>query len=170
MPRRIRVLLRRRQVSALAELLDSAAPRTCDTVWSALPLEGPVFHAKRANNEIYILIPPFAPTGPGLENGTIVPASGDLVYFYFPPERVISYLTGLRGVIPEDVLADAAARGLIDLAVFYAGNNLLFDYLGATPGAVFAQIKQGLAEMAEACQDVWYAGAKGETLRFERAE
>jgi hypothetical protein len=46
----------------------------------------------------------------------------------------------------------------------------LIDYLAATPGTVSVQIKQGLAEMAEACQDIWYAGAKGETLRFERAE
>jgi hypothetical protein len=37
---------------------------------------------------------------------------------------------------------------------------LLIDYLGATPGAVYAKITHGLAEMDEACQDVWCAGAK----------
>jgi uncharacterized protein DUF3830 len=73
--------------------------------------------------------------------------------------------------LPRDHPATPGTRQKdLSPAVFYAGKNQLIDYLAATPGTVSVQIKQGLAEMAEACQDIWYAGAKGETLRFERAE
>jgi hypothetical protein len=170
MTRFIKISLLQRKVHAIAKLLETSAPRTCEALWNSLPLEGPAFHAKRANNEVYTLVLPFARQEPGLENGTIVPQSGDIVYFYFPSERVVSYLTGLRGVLAEDTISEASKRGLIDLAIFYDRNNLLIDYLGATPGGVFATVTEGLEEMAHACQDVWYAGAKGERLRFERLE
>lgn len=170
MSRFMQVTLLGRKVHAIARLLETSAPKTCDAVWSSLPLEGPAFHAKRANNEVYTLIPPFARQEPGLENGTIVPQSGDIVYFYFPSEKAASYLAGLRGVLTEDAISEASKRGLIDLAIFYDRNNLLFDYLGATPGGVFAGVTEGLEDMAQACQDVWYSGAKGERLRFERIE
>jgi hypothetical protein len=62
-------------------------------------------------------------------------------------------------------------RLLIDLAVFYGRNNLLLNGdVGWVPGNVFATIEDGLDELAAACQDVWMGGARGETLRFARAE
>jgi hypothetical protein len=48
-------------------LLDDDAPRTCEAVWSALPLGGAIYHAKYARNEVYTMLDPFARAEPGLE-------------------------------------------------------------------------------------------------------
>ena len=84
MARYIEVTLTKRGVSCVAELLDDLAPKTCEAVWQALPQEGDAFHAKFANNEVYTLVPPFASEDIGLENPTILPIPGDLLYFFFP--------------------------------------------------------------------------------------
>ena len=86
--RRIEVRLEKRGVSCKAELLEDLAPKTCDLLWEALPQCGDAFHAKYASNEVYTLVAPFAPKEPGLENPTMTPIAGDLVYFYFAPGMV----------------------------------------------------------------------------------
>ena len=53
-----------------------------------MPQEGDTFHAKYANNEIYTLVPPFAETKIGLENPTIPPIPGDLLYIFFAPGTI----------------------------------------------------------------------------------
>ncbi|MDE2848515.1 MAG: DUF3830 family protein, partial [Gemmatimonadota bacterium] len=88
MDRFIEVTLRKRGVSCIARLLDDLAPRTCEAMWNALPQEGDAFHAKYASNEVYTLVPSFAPSEPGMENPTVTPITGDLLYFFFPPGAV----------------------------------------------------------------------------------
>ena len=77
MDRYIEVTLRKRGVSCVARMLDDLAPKTCEAVWNALPQESDAFHAKYASNEVYCLVPPFAPSEIGLENPTIMPIPGD---------------------------------------------------------------------------------------------
>ena len=60
MARRIRITFEKHDVHAVAELIDDAAPLTAEAFWNALPLSGDAYHAKWANNEVYILTPPFA--------------------------------------------------------------------------------------------------------------
>jgi hypothetical protein len=60
--------------------------------------------------------------------------------------------------------------GLIDLAIFYGRNNYLLTAVGHRPGNVFAVIEHGLAEIADACNDVWASGSVGERLVFRRRE
>ncbi|NED68236.1 DUF3830 family protein, partial [Streptomyces sp. SID10244] len=79
----ISVRLEQRDVTAVARLLDDEAPRTAAAVWDALPLGGQVYHGKFARNEIYALLPSFAPAEPGPENTTVTPIPGDLCYFTF---------------------------------------------------------------------------------------
>ena len=83
MSRLITVSLDKRGVSCVARMLDDEAPRTCAAVWDALPLSAAVFHGKYARNEIYTLLPAFAPADPGKENTTITPIPGDLCWFSF---------------------------------------------------------------------------------------
>jgi len=168
MKRRIRVSLTKRNVSAVAEFQEALAPRVCEMVWAALPCEGPAFHAKRSNNEIYTLTLPLAPHEPGLENATIFPMPGDIAYFHLPPVKVVNYVRALREYLPEDINRLGPETGLSDLGIFYGRNNFLFGPLGPGPGSVFATVAEGLAEIAKACNDVWYFGAAGERLRFER--
>jgi Protein of unknown function (DUF3830) len=162
----IEVVLPGRGVVATARLLTDEAPRTCAAIWNALPQGGDVFHAKYARNELYTFVPPFAAEPVGLENPTITPIPGDLVYFEFA-----------KGILPSAVYgygADEGAAGndsVIDLALFYGRNNLLVNGdIGWVPGNVFGTITDGLAELAAAGNDIWRAGGVGESLQFRRVD
>lgn len=161
--RYIEVSLVKRGITATAKLLDDRAPLTCAAVWSALPLAGDVYHAKYARNEIYALFAPFAENEPPLENPTVTPIPGDLCYFSFAGTQLGTQSHGYdREVRPDTTV--------VDLALFYERNNLLLNGdVGWVPGTVWAEVTEGLDALAEACNDLWRAGALGETLRFSRA-
>ena len=162
MSRFMTITLERRGVSCVAQLLDKDAPRTCEAVWASLPHAGPVHHAKYARNEIYTMVERFIDEPIGLENPTVTPLPGDVVFFDFHGgmlDRAFKEEKGLEKL-----------PGVIDLAIFYGRNNLLVNAdLGWIPGTVFATVVENLDEMAAACNDVWRAGAIGERLTFRRA-
>ncbi len=163
--RYINVSLPKRGVHCTAKLLDDRAPITCEAVWNALPLAGDVYHAKYARNEIYALLPAFAPAEPPLENPTVTPIPGDLCYFSFSGTQLGSQAYGYGGASGVQ-----AGTPVIDLALFYERNNLLLNGdVGWVPGIVWGQVVEGLETMAEACNDLWRAGALGESLSFTRA-
>jgi hypothetical protein len=166
MARYITITLDKRGVSCRARLLDAEAPRTCKAVWDALPQSASAYHAKYARNEVYTLVPPFAEPKPGRENPTITPIPGDVVYFGFEAWEIGNPAYGY------DTASEAHSdQGATDLAIFYGRNNLLINGdAGWVPGNVFATIEEGLAEMAEAAQDLWLRGVEGETLSFRRAD
>jgi len=163
MARYMEIRLEKRGVSCVARLLDYEAPETTDLVWSALPLSGDAWHAKYAMNEVYCLVPPIGGEGPGLENSTIVPTTGDVVYFYFPRGHLA------RSFREEKGFADLP--GVVDLAVFYGRNNFLFNpATGYVPGNVYATIVERMDEMAKAMHDLWRSGSVGERLTYSRIE
>jgi uncharacterized protein DUF3830 len=157
------ITLERRGVSCVAELLEKDAPRTCEAVWRALPLAGDAYHAKYARNEVYTMVERFADEEFGLENPTVTPIPGDVVYFSFAGGMLDRRFKEEKGI--------AALPGVIDLAIFYGRNNLLLNGdIGWVPGNVYATITEGLDRMAEACHDVWRSGAVGERLVYQRFE
>lgn len=161
--RHLEILLPKRGVRAVARLLVAEAPRTCEAIWAALPLGGDVFHAKYARNELYTFVPP--PPGPaiGLENPTITPIPGDVVFFDFTAGMLPAATYGYD----EDEAAAGRER-VVDLALFYGRNNLLLNAdVGFVPGNVFATVVEGLEEVARAGNDIWRSGAIGEELRFQ---
>ncbi|PSK86888.1 uncharacterized protein DUF3830 [Murinocardiopsis flavida] len=163
MPRYMTISLEKRGVSCVAELLDKDAPRTCDVVWNALPQAGDIYHAKYARNEVYAMVPRFAEEEPGQENPTVTPIPGDVVYFSFDGGMLDRRFKEEKGI--------DALPGVIDLAIFYGRNNLLLNGdVGWVPGNVYATIVDGLAPMAEACNDVWRSGGVGERLVYRRLE
>jgi Protein of unknown function (DUF3830) len=163
MPRLITITLEKRGVSCVAELLDADAPTTCEAVWQALPLGGDAYHAKYARNEVYTMVPRFAGTEPGLENPTVTPIPGDVVYFSFAAGMLDREFKEEKGI---DQLP-----GVVDLAIFYGRNNLLLNGdVGWVPGNVYATITHGLDAMADACHDVWRSGGVGERLVYARHE
>ncbi|WP_152195644.1 DUF3830 family protein [Georgenia subflava] len=165
MDRHITLTLAARGVTCTARLLDAEAPRTAAAVWDALPLADQVFHGKYARNEIYTLVPAFAPSEPGPENTTITPIPGDVCYFDFTGGSLANPAYGY-----QEGTGTAQGAGVVDLALFYGRNNLLINGdQGWVPGNVFATVVDGLVEMAAACQDVWMGGARGETLVIARA-
>lgn len=163
MPRLMTISLEKRGVSCVAELLEKDAPRTCEAVWRALPLGGDAYHAKYARNEVYTMVERFAEEEIGLENPTVTPIPGDVVYFSFPGGMLD------RAFKEEKNIHELP--GVIDLAIFYGRNNLLLNGdVGWVPGNVYATIVDGLDRMAEACNDVWRSGAVGERLVYRRHE
>ena len=161
MGRKLEVVLEKRGVRCVADLLEEEAPRTCEAVWRALPQGGQAYHAKFASNEVYTLVPPFADPEPGQENPTIMPIPRDLMYFYFPPGQV-SF---------PDVADYAGTLGVIDLAIFYGRDNYLFSpATGPMPGNVYGTITENFEEMARACDSIWREGFAGERLVYSRLE
>ncbi|MFE3599301.1 DUF3830 family protein [Streptomyces sp. NPDC059096] len=159
----VTVSLDKRGVHCTAKLLDDRAPVTCAAVWEALPLGSDVYHAKYARNEIYALFPAFAAEEPPLENPTVTPIPGDLCYFTFSDTELGTSSYGY------EEKATAGRRTVVDLALFYERNNLLINGdMGWIPGIVWGTVVDGLDRMADACQDLWRAGAIGETLSFRR--
>lgn len=159
----IKIELVKRGVSCVAELLEKDAPRTSAAVWDALgkgDLGGDAQHAKYARNEVYTMVPRFGDEI-GQENPTVTPIPGDVVLFSFP-----------GGMLDQSFKADQGIDhlpGVIDLAIFYGRNNLLINGdVGWVPGNVYGSIVEGLAEMAEACHDVWRSGSVGERLVYSR--
>jgi hypothetical protein len=158
----MRITLDTRGVSCLARLLDDDAPRTCDAIWDSLPLSNEVWHAKYASNEIYCLVPPLDQE-PGLENPTLTPIPGDVIYFSFPAGQFLRSFRIDRNIEGHD--------SIVDLAVFYGRNNFLWDpSVGPVPGNVYASIVEGFEDFVEACNDVYRNGSAGETLTYSRDE
>lgn len=163
MSRLMSITLTHRGVSCVAELLDKDAPRTCEAVWRALPLIGDTYHAKYARNEVYTMVERFAEHEIGMENTTVTPIPGDVVYFDFPGGMLDRKFKEEKGI--------DALPGVVDLAIFYGRNNLLLNGdVGWVPGNVYATIVDGLDQMAEACNDVWRSGAVGERLQYTRLD
>ncbi len=162
MTRYMSITLAKRGVGCVAELLDKDAPRTCEAVWRALPQAGDVNHAKYARNEVYTMVPRFLDEAIGLENPTVTPIPGDVVFFDFSGGMLDRAFKEDSGV--------ALLPGVIDLAIFYGRNNLLLNGdVGWVPGNVYGTIVEGLDRMAEACHDVWRSGSVGERLVYERS-
>lgn len=161
MGRKIEIVLEKRRIRCVAELLEQQAPKTCEAVWRALPQGGQAYHAKFASNEVYTLVPAFADPEPGMENPTITPIPGEVMYFHVPAGQV---------KLPD--VADFAGRvGVIDLAIFYGRNNLLLSpATGLLPGNVFATITENFDAMAAACDNIWREGFAGERLVYKRLE
>lgn len=159
MARRIELVLKQKGVRAVATFLDDAAPRTCAALWEMLPIDGDTFHAKWAGRELYTLVPPPA-TSPGLENATIMPIPGDLLWFDVSPDSID---------LPIE-MRKANPRGLVDIAVFYGRNNFLLSPQGFMPGNLFATITEGLAEYAKACGEVFREGVIHERFIVRRLD
>lgn len=159
----IKISLQKRGVSCIAKLLVDEAPKTCEAVWNALPKQGQVYHAKYARNEIYTMVPRFFDKPIGMENTTVTPIPGDICFFDFD-----------SGILDKNFKEEKGIEklpGVVDLAVFYGRNNLLLNAdIGFVPGNVFATIVENLDEFAKQCNDIWFSGAKGEQLIYERYE
>jgi len=159
MARRIELVLKQKGIRAIATFLEDAAPRTCAALWDMLPIDGETFHAKWAGRELYTLVPPPAAL-PGLENATIMPIPGDLLWFDVSPNSID---------LPIE-MRKANPRGLVDIAVFYGRNNFLLSPQGFMPGNLFATITEGLAEYAKACGEVFREGVIHERFIVRRLD
>lgn len=126
MPRNISIKLGR--AKATAELLEDAAPKTCDFVWRMLPITGKTGHSMESGREVFVELRKSLDIEP--ENRTIYQIPGDIQIYckpVFPPLEgppvpVISYIydrdsqiRDVRGPIPVNLFAHVT-HGLNHLA------------------------------------------------------
>src|SRR5438067_396168 len=81
MPRQIRLSFPAEGVSAVADLLVEAAPRTCAAVWEALPVAGEAHHAIYSGSECVLVLPELLRIAP--ENATSDVTTGDVAFTWF---------------------------------------------------------------------------------------
>ena len=72
-----------------AELLDEDAPRTCEAVWKALPLQAKIMQARFAGEEMY-----FKTDIMGVPENEIEPKGGDIAFNTNPQWRAICIYYG----------------------------------------------------------------------------
>ena len=155
-PEHIKVTLVQRQASIRLRLRWDRSPETCQTLVDMVPIQEQVFHAKYANNEVYVIVesPKILPPP---EWRTVYPAPGDLLYIPLP--------YGLPH--PEGVPKADRERGLLDLAYFYdRASSVQNGPFGPVPGTIVATAVNldAVERMALACNDVWFKGAFGEAM------
>lgn len=149
-------------VAFVRQLRWDRSPENCAAALKLLPCASQVYHAKYANNEIYLLTAlPFAP--PPREWGCLYPGPGDLTFAPIGSHHAGNLVNNaLSGAVPTM----HQEFGMLDFAFFYERGNNLLGPAGPSQSSIIATGTSfdELDVMASACRDVWFAGAKGETM------
>ncbi len=128
-----------------AALLPEKAPAIVAimTAWLTVPRSNDAIHAMWTGPEISSQIPlaELSPalrgSTPALQNATINPLAGDLVFLHFPEYRW------------------GGSDCIFDLGLFYGDHGRLLFPIGWQPGSVFARvIPEDLAALAAACASI----------------
>lgn len=158
MGKRIKIQILETGVTAVAELLEEDAPRTCAALWQILekPIETNLVHAMWSGREVMAYIPPenrgnVDPTQIGVENATVYPAAGDVVWAYFPGGMIQGF--------KEDAW---------DLAFIYGPETRIYIPTGMCPMNVWAKITEGLDTFASEVGQIRFGVKK--TVRISRLE
>ncbi len=149
MTRRICFSFPSENVVAVAELMESRAPRTCDAIWSALPFEGELLHAMWSGPETYL------PIAPDLrvpaEHQTTHPLPGEIGFYALDGGILVGW--------PQD---------MAELAIFYDRGAKPSMPNGPVSMNIFARIVEGFEGFRGVCGRMQREGAK--LLRVEREE
>ncbi len=138
---------------AIATLLEEDAPETCKVMWQALenPVTMQCLHAMYAGPEVMVGLPEeaqvFDPAAVPLENQQVIPAPGDLQWYWQRPMQM--------GGLPFEWW---------EIGVFYDRGARTFGPLGFTPVNIWATITEGLAEFAKESAAIRFDGAKELTI------
>jgi hypothetical protein len=156
----LRVELPEMGVEADAELYADAAPTVCEAIFASLaqPLETETTHACFDGHEVYCFLPPFADPPP-LENRTMRPEVGELMFFYAAP--------GAFSFMGETRLS-GGQRAIHELAFIYGKVDLRHYWEEGLHGSLVGRLTRGLDEFAEACGRTLNQGRTA--LRITRVE
>lgn len=80
MPRTLTFRIVELEATAVADLLEDRAPKTCELIWQRLPIEGRLIHGMYSGPELFIILDGFPGVGP--ENQVSRPLPGDVGYFH----------------------------------------------------------------------------------------
>jgi hypothetical protein len=146
-------------IGGRVELHEALAPRTAQAIWDALaqPVRELAFHAMYAGPEIMLGLPEgargFDPRALPPENQTVIPAPGDVLWFYQAPNL-------MKGLSDE----------FWEIGMFYGEGGRVFGPLGWTPVTIFGRmLPEDLPAFARECADIRRRGAKTLEIRREGA-
>lgn len=160
-PEFIRIGLKTRRANVKLRLRWDRSPLTCAALVPSLPIEGPAFHGKYANHEVYTLVPMVPAGDPGAEWKMIYPAPGDFMFIPVYPGVVL----------PPGAPEMDRQRGILDLAFWYERGNCRIGPGGAGLGNIVATgiTFDAIDQFAEACRDMWVHGFADEKIVIEVA-
>jgi hypothetical protein len=147
--RKIRLTFLTEGVSAIAELLETEAPKTCAAVWEALPVRGESHHAIYSGSEAVLLLPEMVRVEP--ENATAEVATGDVGYTYFLPGSSKTVETEFS-----------------EICWFYNWDARPSMWEGPAPVNIFARITEGAEPFYAVCKRMRREGVK--SFSIERVE
>lgn len=119
---------------------EGKAPKTCNALLKALPINGKVIHARWSGEAIWLPLTNEI-TQPDFENSTTHPSKGELLFYP-------GHLSEKEILIPY-------------------GSSTFASKVGYLPGNHFASIEDGLDRLAEVGKRVLWEGAKKITIRKE---
>jgi hypothetical protein len=152
-PRKIRISFPDDGASAVADLFEEDCPNTCDAIWNRLPLRITAVHDIWSGHQVLAHLDTKFVLDP--ENVlTYLPVPGDIFYYYRPPHY-------FRGA-PYGRVESA------ELGIIYDRDTRPQGPRGPEAVNLFANISVGLADFANACEDMIQRGQK--TLLFERVD
>lgn len=130
-------------VSATAVLYEHAAPTVTRLVYASLeqPLETHTAHACFDGHEVYCFLPPF-PEEPPLENRTMRPAPGELMFFYAAPNAFAATV--------DDRLS-GGNPAVHELAIMYGEVDLRHYWEDGFHGSLVGRIEENLEAFADSC-------------------
>ncbi len=130
-------------VVAGAVLYDHAAPTVTQLVYDALeqPLDTHTRHACFDGHEIYCFLPPF-PAEPPLENRTMRPAVGELMFFYAGPNAFVA---------TADDRLSGGNPAVHELAFMYGEVDLRHYWEEGFHGSLVGRIDENLEGFADGC-------------------
>jgi hypothetical protein len=150
-------------VMASVRMLTERAPRTCAAIWDALaePVERRLIHTATTGPIVLFYDLPAIPDAGNLpiENHTIYPKAGDLLYFYQP-------WNSLRYLEDFDPAWLKPGADVHEVMFAYGAANLRFPTEDGWRGSVWGTIDAGLDDFAQACRRMRMDGTK--TIRLSR--
>jgi len=157
---RLRVELPEAGVVAGARLYSGAAPRVTRLIYESLaqPLETRTSHACFDGHEVYCFLPRFE-VEPPLENRTMRPQVGELMFFY-ARENEFAFLADAR-------MSGGSAR-VHELAFMYGEVDLRHFWEEGLHGSLVGCIDDGLEPFSAACRRTLAEGSTA--LRVSREE
>jgi hypothetical protein len=150
-------------VSATIRMLTDRAPRTCAAIWEVLaePVERRLIHTATTGPVVFFYNFPALADAQHLpiENHTIYPRPGEILYFYQP-------WNGLRDLADHDPAWLRPGDDVHELFFSYGNANLRLPTEDGWRGSVWGQIEDGLADFSRAGLQMRMEGTK--TIRLSR--
>jgi len=157
MTRKITLSIPELDVTATVRMLTELAPLTCEAIWNVLeePVERRLIHTTVTGSVVFFYnFPPLAGAKDlPLENHTIYPKAGEILYFFQP-------WNSMRGLADHDPSWRRPQDDVHELFFAYGEANLRMPMEDGWRGSVWGVIEEGLEDFAKACRWMRMEGTK----------